>query len=131
MSLIHQAGALKSYFPDSVIIQRGEVELKWTCTIIPTPLSAAYTLHLHYQQAKGVKVYVLEPKPLALAPGEKGLPHVYSTDEQELCLYYPKDNEWTPAMLYVHTLIPWACEWLLHYEIWVATGEWKGGGIEH
>ena len=129
--LIRQAGALKSYFPDSTIIRKGDLELKWTCTITPTPLSASYKLHLHYQKSEGVKVYVLEPKPLVLAPGENHLPHVYSTVEQELCLYYPKDKEWTPAMLYVHTLIPWACEWLLHYEIWVATGEWKGGGIEH
>ena len=27
------------------------------------------------------------------------------------------------------TIIPWASEWLLHYEIWLATGEWQGGGI--
>ena len=27
------------------------------------------------------------------------------------------------------TIIPWTSEWLLHYEIWVATGIWHGGGI--
>ena len=29
-------------------------------------------------------------------------------------------------MLIVDTIVPWAAEWLLHYEIWLATGEWFG-----
>jgi hypothetical protein len=29
------------------------------------------------------------------------------------------------------TLVPWASEWLFDYELWLATGEWYGGGIEH
>jgi len=28
------------------------------------------------------------------------------------------------------TILPWASEWLFHYEIWRATGEWTGGGRE-
>ena len=40
-------------------------------------------------------------------------------------------NEWNSSMYYVKTLIPWACEWLMHYECWVATGAWHGGGIHH
>lgn len=28
------------------------------------------------------------------------------------------------------TIIPWTSEWLLHYEYWVLTGIWQGGGIE-
>lgn len=131
MPLIRQAGVLVSYFPDSTISRNGDLELMWTGSVTPSPLSATYKLHLHYQKGKGVKIYVLEPKPLPLAPNKVALPHVYNTAEQELCLYYPKIREWTPEMLYARTLIPWACEWLLHYEIWVATGEWKGGGIEH
>src|SRR5690606_39815126 len=59
---------------------------------------------------------------------KKLLPHVYSTPKQQLCLYYPKEKEWNTGMYYVHTLIPWACEWLCHYELWVSTGIWHGGG---
>ena len=29
-------------------------------------------------------------------------------------------------MLIVDTIVAWAAEWLLHYEIWLATGEWFG-----
>ena len=31
-------------------------------------------------------------------------------------------------MLIADTIVPWTCEWLVHYEIWFATGEWHGGG---
>ena len=43
----------------------------------------------------------------------------------------PSGKEWDTGMYYVKTLIPWACEWLNHYELWVSTGTWHGGGIHH
>lgn len=131
ISLIAQEGTLKSYFPGTRIFRKGEMELIWTGAVTPSPLSATYTLHLHYKFKEGAKVYVINPKPLKLADGKTKLPHVYSTPEQRLCLYYPAGNEWNTSMFYVKTLIPWACEWLYHYELWVATGTWSGGGIEH
>ena len=76
-------------------------------------------------------MYVLEPKPLALALGKESLPHVYNTHEQRLCLYYPDGREWNTGMFYVRSVIPWACEWLCQYELWVTTGDWKGGGVGH
>lgn len=131
ISLIKQAGSLRSYFPKSKVKRTGEEEIIWISDVTPSPLSSTYKLKLHYKRNKGAKVYVLDPKPLPLASGATVLPHVYSTPEQRLCLYYPKDNEWNTGMLYVHTLIPWACEWLCHYELWVSTGTWHGGGIHH
>ena len=130
-SLLIQEGALKSYFPGSQIKRKGESELTWIGVVTPSPLSATYKLKLHYKYNEGAKVYVIDPKPLKLAEGQIVLPHVYSTQEQRLCLYYPKDKEWNTDMFYVHTLIPWASEWLCHYELWVATGTWYGGGIHH
>ena len=88
ISLIHQEGTLKSYFPSTQVIRKGEKELTWTGVVTPSPLSATYTLLLHYKYKEGAKVYVVEPKPLALAAGKIVLPHVYSTPEQRLCLYY-------------------------------------------
>jgi hypothetical protein len=131
ISLIHQAGTLKSYFPKSQVTRNMEAELTWVSDITPSPLSATYTLKLHYKYQKGAKVYVIDPMPLTLAKGKALLPHVYSTPEQRLCLYYPQDKEWNTGMYYVHTLIPWACEWLCHYELWVSTGTWHGGGIHN
>lgn len=131
ISLIYQEKVLKSYFPNSVIHRNREEEFTWVHFIKPSHLSNSYKIKLRYKRNKGVKVYVLEPKPLKLAEGKTKLPHVYSTPKQQLCLYYPKDQEWDVSMYYAKTIVPWASEWLLHYELWLATGEWLGGGIEH
>jgi hypothetical protein len=131
ISLIVQAGALRSYFPESKISRMREDRITWEHNISPSLLSDTYKLKLQYSRNEGARVHVLNPKPLALAEGKLKLPHVYSTEEQSLCLYYPKWREWHPGRLYVHTLIPWASEWLYHYEFWVGSGVWRGGGIEH
>jgi hypothetical protein len=130
-SLVVQEGALRSYFPHSYIKRKGEREITWIWSITPTTLSPSYSVKLNFNCTNGVGVYVLDPKPLQLAVGKTCLPHVYSTKEQKLCLYYPLWREWHPEKLYVHTLIPWTSEWLYHYEIWVGTGIWHGGGIDH
>lgn len=31
-------------------------------------------------------------------------------------------------MLIANTIVPWTSEWLFYYEIWLATGQWHGGG---
>lgn len=60
----------------------------------------------------------------ALHPGTLTLPHIYPGNE--LCLYYP--GEWHDDMLLATTVIPWTAEWLMHYELWLVTGHWSGGG---
>jgi hypothetical protein len=68
---------------------------------------------------------VLDPE--LIRPPESDLPHVYEDDV--LCLHLT--DEWTADMLIATTTVPWAAEWLLHYEIWLSTdGTWCGGG-EH
>ncbi|MCA6381208.1 MAG: hypothetical protein IM606_17480 [Cytophagales bacterium] len=131
ISLMVQEGTLKSFFPGTKVTRKGETELTWVGSVTPTPLSPSYTLRLNYKYKKGAEVFVIDPSPLKLAEGKVVLPHVYSTPKQQLCLYYPQENEWDTSMLYVKTLIPWACEWLFHYELWVCTGTWHGGGIHH
>ena len=65
----------------------------------------------------------------ALADGAQRLPHVYDHVKQQLCLYYGPAREWTPDKMIADTIVPWASEWLLHYEFWLVTGIWHGGGI--
>lgn len=131
ISLIVQEGTLKSKYPNSKITRDKEKIIKWEGFLKPTPLSANYKIQIIYQTGKGIDVYVKEPFPLQLAENKKSLPHVYSTKEQKLCLYYPKGNEWNNGQLYKETIIPWTSEWLFHYEIWLATGVWFGGGIHN
>jgi len=93
----------------------------------PTPLSDTYLLGLSYNIRTGPRVWIISPD-LVLPPRCR-LPHVY--DRNRLCLYYPKDKEWTPQMLIADTIVPWASEWLLHYEFWSVNKIWSGGGVKH
>jgi hypothetical protein len=70
------------------------------------------------------KIAVLEPR--LRDPDGPPLPHVFEGDR--LCLHFPK--EWRADQMIATTIMPWTSEWLLHYEIWKATGEWHGGGHE-
>lgn len=64
----------------------------------------------------------------SLEDGRTKLPHVYSHEEQRLCLYSPNKAEWTREKLISSTIIPWAVEWLQYYELWLPNGKWLGGG---
>ena len=129
VSLILQAGALKSYFPDSEISRYREGELTWVGTLTPSHISRGYKVRLVYARTEGVKFYVLEPK-LELAPGAVSLPHVYSNADQRICLFTPLQGEWHEGMYFVRSIVPWASEWLSHYEVWAVTGDWNGGGTQ-
>jgi hypothetical protein len=95
--------------------------------IQPTPLSPAYRVKIEYRAGEPPQVHVLSPK---LVPREEGgcLPHVYPGDR--LCLFLPGAGEWLPSMSLAHVLVPWISEWLYFYEVWHATGDWLGGGVE-
>jgi hypothetical protein len=60
---------------------------------------------------------------LATREGES-LPHVYR--DGTLCLHL--SGEWNENMYFVDSIVPWTAEWLANYEIWLATGDWHGGG---
>jgi hypothetical protein len=80
---------------------------------------------VEYQNGWGrPKITVLEPS--LRQPDEPPLPHVFKGDR--LCVHFP--GEWRANQLIATTILPWTSEWLLHYEIWKATGEWHGGGHE-
>lgn len=129
LNLAKQLLELKKYFPESHAHITNSV-LTWSDILTPTPLSASYKIRMVYTWNKTPNVYVTSPK-LALAKGKKLLPHVYSTPKQHLCLYNKKSREWGKHMPLVKTIIPWASDWLQFYELWLVTGVWQGGGIEH
>jgi hypothetical protein len=78
---------------------------------------------LRYRLGHQPTVRVLDPI-LRPREGSGALPHVYARGD--LCLSAP--GEWNSSMAVGRTIVPWASEWLLHYEIWHATGDWAGGG---
>lgn len=126
-----QKARIKNLFKDGVFKgTRKSNDFIYELNITPTPLSKSYTIQLRYKNHIPT-VYVISPMPLELHGKEKRLPHIYNQKEQRICLYYPSNDEWDSSQYLADTIIPWASEWLFHYEIWLSTGEWQGGGIHH
>jgi hypothetical protein len=76
-------------------------------------------------------VFILEP---ALQPRLDGrfvdIPHLLYNHEiptdSALCLFDPKAREWDFTLWISDTTVPWASEWLHHYELWHVDGIWRG-----
>jgi hypothetical protein len=102
--------------------------VSWNGVIHPMPLSETYAVSLVYEKYRAPRISVISPD-LMLVAGAASLPHTYAGDH--LCLYYPEYDEWTSAKYIAETIVPWISVWLVYYELWLATGEWLGGGITH
>jgi hypothetical protein len=87
----------------------------------PTPLSRSYRVEICYRARCEPAVRVLDT--LETREG-KSLPHVYRGGT--LCLY--ESGDWNGSMSLAESIVPWTAEWLANYEIWLATGDWHGGG---
>jgi hypothetical protein len=125
ISLAMQHGHLLRRYPNSKVVRLRE-RLVWLGALIPTDYTAIYELLIDHQIGKSPLVYVPRPR-LQLADGQ-ALPHVYPLNTQ--CLFLG-NREWHESIAIADTLVPWASEWLLFYELWLATGgEWLGEG-EH
>lgn len=124
LNLAVQMGHLRKHYPAAECSIKRSC-LRWTGTVLPTPLSDSYKLELLYKLDSVPKVRVVSPV-LEKVNGERP-PHMYSEDR--LCLYLPRAMEWTKEMVLATTIVPWASEWCMYYEIWLATGEWRGGGV--
>jgi len=121
LSPAQQALGLRTLFPQSSIAVHA-TGVVWVGTLRPTPLSRTYTVRVTYAVGDYPIVFVLDP-PLEPRPGE-ALPHTFHGGS--LCLH--EDHEWSPTMHLVDTILPWTAEWLAHYELWKATGQWHGDG---
>ncbi|HEY0695193.1 MAG TPA: hypothetical protein VGD71_39920 [Kribbella sp.] len=121
LSPAQQALGLRTLFPQSSVTVRA-TGVVWVGAIRPTPLSRTYTVRVTYTVDDYPTVLVLDP-PLEPREGEP-LPHTFHGGS--LCLH--EDHEWTPTKHLVDTILPWTAEWLAHYELWKATGQWHGDG---
>jgi hypothetical protein len=105
-----------------------QTTMEWTGEIRPSDLSRLYCVRIVLRQGRSPKVRVVSPELERL--NGKNPPHLYN--DWSLCLYHPKtDGFWDGTWVIAETLLPWTAEWLFHYEVWLATGEWTGGGIGH
>jgi len=126
LSVREQAARLRLDFPDFETRVRGS----WLISegkVRPSPLSATYRVELRYAVGKPPEVRVLSP-PLRCREGATDIPHMYG--QKRLCLYLPGSGEWSSELPLGRTFLPWISLWLYFYEVWHATGEWLGGGVE-
>lgn len=122
-----QFNALTSCYPNSF----GELRrngFTWSMWVRPEESCHQYKIRIKYVTGYPPRTYIAEPCPLRLAEGATGLPHTYDSKQQRLCLYHPDLFEWDSSMLIANTIVHWAIQWLIFYEIWQLTGVWSGGG---
>ncbi len=123
-NLSEQFLVLGRAFPEST----GRVlrnQLRWKAMLQPSALSDSYMVRLEYSLEKSPRVFV--DSPVLLERDEERIPHRYA--DGSLCLYLPGTQEWEKTLYLADTIIPWTAEWLIHYELWHATGVWHGGGV--
>lgn len=103
------------------------VRLIWTLSVRGPSVRSAYS---------SPTVLVVDP-PLVRrdAEPERPIPHLYARPQPEmpphLCLYWPPGREFDASMYLAETILPWAAEWLMYYELWHVTGAWAGPEAPH
>jgi hypothetical protein len=123
ISLAQQGFRLSAAYPQFKSTAGSRYRASWQGTLQPTELSNIYTVEISYILGRRPDIHVLDPH-LQVHPDHKRLPHVYSGNS--LCLY--SFGEWYPGLYIANTIVPWISLWLFFYEIWIVTGNWKGGG---
>ncbi len=120
-----QIASVRAAFPglNYRVTRQGGVE--WNGRLRPTDDSPWYVIRILHALDRAPRVWVLSP-PLTPNP-----PHVYASDSNRLCLYWPEEWCWTPKHSLATTIIPWAALWLYFYEVWQVTGEWLGPSSHH
>ena len=120
-----QIPEVKATFPGFAyhVTRQGGVD--WSGRLRPTDDSPWYRIRILHGLDRSPRVWVVSP-PLAPSP-----PHVYASDGNRLCLYWPDEWFWRPNDSLAKTIIPWAALWLYFYEVWQVTGEWLGPSSHH
>lgn len=119
---------LKQSFPES-IVRLHHNRLEWEGELQPSILSEKYQVRIEYLLGRRPTVTVYGGNLRKI--DDPALPHHFRVDpirkQIEMCLHLPE--EFNGRKLLANTILPWASEWLLHYEVWLATNEWYGGGV--
>ena len=122
-----QADGLRRLFPFGKTAMNHNC-VSWHGEIVPDEYGRTYTIELRYKRGSYPKIWVRNPDLKKLADGRR-LPHVYSQELQELCLYLPGCGFWTVEKPVASTIMFWACLWLYYFELWLITNEWHGRGV--
>lgn len=92
--------------------------------ITPTEGCATYSIEIRYLCGGIPEVRIISPR----IQWNKDI-HMYRNGT--LCLYYPPESPWKPTSNLHQTIIPWAAEWLVFYELFLLKGLWLGKAAPH
>ncbi len=68
-----------------------------------------------------------EPKSTILVPDIEPSTEIHMYKDHSVCLHYPPDMKWTIHKEVANYTIPWLCEWIIFYELYLINGNiWKG-----
>jgi hypothetical protein len=127
LNVAQQLAALKHLYPEGTG-RLGPGSLVWEMMIQPSVFSRPYQARIEYRQEHIPGTRITDPN-LRLLAGDRKIPHLYNQVGDPLCLFYVPAREWNSSMPIAKTIVPWSCEWLFHFEAWLHSGEWDGGGI--
>lgn len=115
-----------------VRLTNGDRYLVWSGPLRGFQMNYQVAVLWDYQNL-GIAPYVFidEPK---IRPRDGGtfedIPHLQfdsaNPENSALCLFDPAGREWDATLLIADTTVPWASEWLHHYECWHLDGIWRG-----
>lgn len=95
------------------------------CVNLPGAVaSSEYRIEVCYKPWNAPGVRILEPD----IPPQAKL-HFYK--EGTLCLYDWREQPWEKSWRLADTVIPWTSEWILFYELYLLTREWRGESALH
>lgn len=124
-NLKFHADSLMLHFPDWECRISGDL-LTWIGKLRPTPMSRTYEIKIEYEVFKEPRVRIMSLG--LIIPNIRSEIHMYN--DGSLCLYYnEKRKEWHHKMALAISIVPWTCEWLYFYEIWLVTRKWFGKEI--
>ena len=127
LSLAIQAMHLRKCYPEShTKFHRNRLE--WDGVASARPSSMEYRLKLTYDLGNRPRILVVKPNLREIANGRK-IPHLFSQEEQSLCLHYRE--VWNPTQILAMTIVPWALLWTEYFEWWLVTGRWAGDEVVH
>lgn len=126
LSLVAQHLHLQRRFAGNGEIRRSQ--LRWDQVIRPHSLAHAYRCRLEHTLGDYPRVFCVDPK-LSEIAGARKLPHARSrTEPIELCLFMYRRECWNDTMKLADVVVPLTAYWLAHFEEWLFSGHWRGGG---
>jgi hypothetical protein len=120
-NLEFHARSLNLSFPDAECSIVGQT-LIWRGKLTPDYFCRTYDVEIEY---KAFERPIVRVSPIGMEiPVRKLDIHMY--EDGSLCLYNNDNKEWNSNIALAKSIIPWICEWLYFYEIWLVTRKWCG-----